>query len=67
MVVTAAPSYDIVTAELDKKVLPETAIVEPAGPVVGFSDIDGGVGVNVVAELVLDAVLVPTVLIADTL
>jgi len=41
LVVTAAPSYDIVTAELDRKVLPETAIVEPASPVVGLSDIDG--------------------------
>ena len=67
MVVTAAPSYDIVTAELDKKVLPETAIVEPAGPVVGFINIDGGIGVNVVAEPVLEGELVPTLLIADTL
>ena len=41
MVETAAPSYDTVTAELGKKLLPETAIVEPASPVVGFSDIDG--------------------------
>ena len=65
--VTAALSYDTVTAELGEKVLPETAIVEPASPVVGVSHIDGGIGVIVVAEPVLEGELVPTLLIADTL
>ena len=55
------------TAALGEKVLPETAIVEPAGPVVGVSDIDGGIGVIVVAEPVLEGELVPAELIADTL
>jgi len=67
LVVTAALSYDTVTAELGEKVLPETAIVEPASPVVGVSDIDGGIGVIVVAEPVLEGELVPAELIADTL
>ena len=67
MVVTAALSYDTVTAELGEKVLPETAIVEPASPVVGFSNIDGVSGVTVVAEAVLEGKLVPIAFIVDTL
>jgi len=39
VVVTAVPSYDIVTTESDKKSEPVTVTVVPNCPLVGFSDI----------------------------
>src|SRR5207245_10601653 len=44
-----APSYDIVTVELDEKPVSETLTVVPAGPLVGSSDIAVFVTVNCAA------------------
>ena len=66
-VLTAEPSYDTVMPELEAKLVPVTVILLPADPDVGFSAIVGDVNIAaMVADAVLDGLLVPTEFIAET-